>query len=416
MASVDSICSHGAFGGAGIAVSGYECLLEQEDREGGVVIVDMKELRASIPALAKYTYVDTAQRGLTPVQVTAAGSAALQLWEDLGNHPEFGALKQQVRVGVAELLHVDSTEIAIVGSTGQGLNILAGALPWQPGDNVVVSAAEHPSNFYPWTNLRERGVEVRLVPCPTGALRPEDYEPYIDQHTRLVAASLVTFYPGGWLPAQELADLAHRRGALLVLDVIQAAAMMPVYPRELGADAVSAAAYKGLMSAYGAGFLYIAQPLLSQLKPEHLYMSGVIGEFGTGGGKMTDPNYGWKPTAGLFEPGGDNLAGLGQMKAALEIIQSIGVEQIGIHVRSLARQLAEGASRLGYQVDTPMDHLANIVCLHMEDGKAIVSFLDEKKIKASARRYGLRMAFHAYNTAEDVDIVLAALAEYPLRG
>ena len=379
-------------------------------------MVDMKELRASIPVLEQFTYVDTAQRGLTPVQVTAAGFAALQAWENLGTHQEFAELKEQVRAGVAQLLQVDSTEIALVGSTGHGLNILAGALSWQPGDNVVVSATEHPSNFYPWTNLRERGVEVRLVPCPAGALRPEDYEPYIDQHTKLVAASLVTFYPGGLLPARELADLAHRRGALLVLDVIQAVGILPVYPRQLGADAVSSAAYKGLMSAYGAGFLYIGQHLLPKLKPEHLYMSGVVGEFGVGGGKLTDPDYGWKQTAALFEPGGDNLAGFGQMKEALQILSGIGVENIGAHVQILARKLAEGGKALGYQVDTPMDHLANIVCLRIADGKAIVQFLDDQRIKASARRYGLRMAFHAYNNLEDVNTVLAALAEYPLRG
>jgi selenocysteine lyase/cysteine desulfurase len=193
--------------------------------------------------------------------------------------------------------------------------------------------------------------------------------------------------------------------------------MLPVYPRELGADAVSAAAYKGLMSAYGAGFLYISQELLPQLKPQHLYMSGVVGEFGVGGGgKLTDPNYGWKESAVLHEPGVDNLAGLGQMRAALGIINEIGVERIGRHVQGLARELAEGAAALGYQVDTPMDHMANIVCLHIEDGKALVSFLEERKIKASARRFGLRMAFHAYNNYEDVEKVLAALADYPLRG
>lgn len=378
--------------------------------------MDLNQLRAAIPPLQEWTYVDTAQRGLTPTAVTAAGCAALQLWENLASHREIAELKDGARAAVAGLLQVDPSEVALVGSTGHGLNILAGAFPWQPGDNVVVSSAEHPSNFYPWTNLRERGVEVRLVPCPTGALRPEDYAPYIDQHTRLVAASLVTFYPGGWLPARQLADLVHQHGGYLVLDVIQAAGMLPVYPRKLGADAVAAAAYKGLMSAYGAGFLYIGQHLLPRLRPQHLYMSGVVGEFGVGGGKLTDPNYGWKQTAQLLEPGVDNLAGLAQLRTAIEIIQQIGVEQIGEHVQRLSRQLAEGAAALGYQVDTPLTYLANIVCLRIADGRALVSFLDERRIKASARRHGLRMAFHAYNNAEDVQRVLAALAEYPLRG
>ena len=281
---------------------------------------------------------------------------------------------------------------------------------------MVVSTTEHPSNFYPWTNLRQRGVEVRLVPSSDGSLHPEDYQPFIDSRTRMVAASLVSFYPGGLLAARQLADMAHQQGAFLVLDVIQAAGILPVYPRDLGADAVTAAAYKGLMSAYGAGFLYIGQQLLSKLRPEHLYMAGVVGEYGVGGGKLTDPNYGWEQTAILFEPGVYNLAGLGQMKRALQIILGIGVEAIGTRVLGLARKLAEGALALGYQVDTPLDSLAGIVCLHLADGKGIVQYLDECGVKASARRHGLRMAFHGYNNEQDVERVLFALAEYPLRG
>ena len=82
--------------------------------------------------------------------------------------------------------------------------------------------------------MRER-VELRLVPCPTGILQPEDYRPYIDNRTQAVAASSY-FLPGAWLAVQQLADIAHAAGALLVLDVVQAVGILPVYPRELGAD------------------------------------------------------------------------------------------------------------------------------------------------------------------------------------
>lgn len=373
------------------------------------------EWRQDIDVLSRLVYLDTAQRGLTPGSVTKAGCAQLMAWQDLESDYAIRELKQTVRAGVGRLLQVDAAEIALVGSTGQGLNTVAAAFPWQSGDNVVVSTTEHPSNFFPWTNLMQRGVEVRLVPSADGSLHPEEYAPFIDARTRLVAASLVSFYPGGLLAARQLADLAHQQGAYLVLDVIQAAGILPVYPRELGADAVAAAGYKGLMSAYGAGFLYVSQQLLSRLKPMHLYVAGVIGELGITGGKLTDPNYTWRQEAALFEPGFSNLAALGQMNQALQIILDLGVERIGERVLALARQLADGAATLGYQLDTPAEHLAGIVCLRMADGKSVAQFLDEQGIKTSARRHGLRMALHGYNNEQDVEQVLAALAEYPER-
>ncbi len=370
------------------------------------------EWRQDISVLSQWTYLDTAQRGLTPRTVTQGGIEQLQEWQDLGSGKGVRERKTAVRADIARLLQVDDGEVAFAGSTGQGLNAIAGAFPWQPGDNVVVSNTEHPTNIYPWTNLRLRGVEVRLVPSADGSLHPEDYAPYIDDRTRVVAASLVSFYPGGLLPAKRLADLAHSRGAYLVLDAIQAAGILPVYPRELGADAVASAAYKGLMTAFGSGFIYIAKQLIPQLRPEHLYISGAAGEMGVGGGTLTDPNYQLRQTASLYEPGWLNVAGLGQMQQALAIILELGVEQIAEHVCGLSRQLAEGVKSLGYQLDTPEEQLANIVCLRLPDAPALVQFLEQRQIKASARRHGLRMALHGYNDHSDVERVLEALADY----
>ncbi|MGI6358178.1 MAG: aminotransferase class V-fold PLP-dependent enzyme [Bacillota bacterium] len=375
-------------------------------------LVSFAEWRQDIPVLSHWTYLDTAQRGLTPQAVTQAGVAQLEAWQDLDQEKGIRELKANVRADIARLLQVDEDEVAFVGSTGQGLNTIAGAFPWQPGDNVVLSGTEHPSNLYPWTNLRLRGVEVRLVPSEDGSLHPEDFRPYIDGRTRMVAASLVSFYPGGLLPAAQLADVAHRHGAYLVLDVIQAIGILPVYPGQIGADAVAAAAYKGLMTPFGSGFMYISNQLAAKLRPEHLYIPGVVGEMGVVGGTLTDPDYRLKPGAALYEPGWNNLVGLGQMQQSLQTILEIGVERIAQHVRALARQLASGARDLGYRLDTPEGQLANIVCLRLADAPSLVQFLGERKIKASARRHGLRMALHGYNDQVDVDRTLEALAEY----
>ena len=158
-------------------------------------MLTLEQFRLKFARLQEVVYLDTAQRGLTPPELTEAGCQVLRDWEAFDSSNS-RLRTEQAKERLATLLRVSSEELALVGNTAQGLNAVASAIPWQAGDNVVLADCEHASNFYPWAHLRERGVELRLVPCPTGILQPEDYRPYIDNRTQAVAASLVTFYPG----------------------------------------------------------------------------------------------------------------------------------------------------------------------------------------------------------------------------
>lgn len=378
-------------------------------------MLTMDQFRQMFPLFKEVVYLDTAQRGLTPQALTDAGCQVLQDWQNL-NSSNIRQLAGQAKEKLAKLLQVETDELALVGNTAQGINRIASAIPWQAGDNVVLADCEHASNFYPWAHLRERGVELRLVPCPTGVLRPEDYRPFIDERTRAVAASLVTFYPGALLDARKLADIAHAAGALFVVDAVQAVGILPVYPRDLGADALISAAYKGLMSAHGAGFIFVRKEIIPRLMPSHLYMFNVEGELGMIGDAFTSPDYSLRPTAVRFE-GAHHMVGVAQMNRALDYILELGVEQIAEHVQVLAAELGAGLANLGYQVDTPLtpQHLRSIVCVRMADGKKLAAYLAEQGVLASARRHGIRLALHAYNNAADVERTLETFASYSER-
>ncbi len=378
-------------------------------------MLTLEQFRLKFARLQEVVYLDTAQRGLTPPELTEAGCQVLRDWEAFDSSNS-RLRTEQAKERLATLLRVSSEELALVGNTAQGLNAVASAIPWQAGDNVVLADCEHASNFYPWAHLRERGVELRLVPCPTGILQPEDYRPYIDNRTQAVAASLVTFYPGAWLAVQQLADIAHAAGALLVLDAVQAVGILPVYPRELGADVLVAAAYKGLMSAHGAGFVYVKESVLSRLVPSHLYMFNIEGERGMVGNAFTSPDYTLLPTAVRLQMP-QHAVGVAQMNQGLELILELGIEQIAEHVCSLASKLGQGLADLGYTVDTPLtpEYLRHIICVREPEASKLVEFLAENGVQASARRHGVRMAFHAYNNEADVERALAVLKAYKER-
>ena len=364
--------------------------------------------RTLFPQLNQWTYLDSAMMGLTPPAFCKAGSRVLNDYVWL-NTVTAHALPKQVRSKIAQLLNVSVEEIALTGSTTQGLNIIASSLGFKSGDNVVVSACEHPSNLYPWTNLRNLGVEVRIVPCSDGILRADDFRPYVDNNTKVVAASLITFYPGGMLDVPGFAELAHSAGALLVLDAAQAAGFVPINPKASGADIIVAPSYKGFMSGDGGGFIYIRRDLVAKLQPSHLYLGGAKGDLGIWG-SVTQTDYSLVDTALLLEVNTVPDIVLAQMDKALSVLMDLGLDNIARHTQTLATELAQGLAELGFEVEPGAP--SHIVCVRTPQARDIAAWLKERHILASARRYGLRFGLFAYNNEADVVKVLGILREW----
>ena len=116
---------------------------------------------------------------------------------------EIEATYARAQEKVANLLNVNTDEIAFLNSATDGINTLAYAIDWQPGDNVVISDVEFPSDVLVWTKFETTGVEVRVVRHVDWVIRPEDIAAQIDEHTRVVAISYVSYFTG---QRQNLAD------------------------------------------------------------------------------------------------------------------------------------------------------------------------------------------------------------------
>lgn len=345
-------------------------------------------------------------QGLTPPVIARAGVRTLK--HNIYLSGENDGLSERVREKVACLCSVDRDEIAFTGSTTQGLNIVASAIKYEPGDNVVVAACEHPSNIYPWTNLRRLGVEVRLVPAVDGIIDPEEFKQYVDSRTRVIAASMVTFYPGGVTDAVSMSRLAHSVGALFVVDAAQAVGFMPVLPRDLGVDILVAPSYKGLMSGHGGGFIFIRKDIFRELVPSHLYIRGAKGDHGIWGG-LTSPDYGLSDKATLFEVNSVPEVVLAQMDKALDLLLELGVQTIAVHAQSLAGKLRQGLREQGWDVEEAGE--SHIACIRHNHAPQLEKALAAKNIFCSARRYGLRFGLYAYNSSADIERTLFAMKE-----
>ncbi|MBI2536345.1 MAG: aminotransferase class V-fold PLP-dependent enzyme [Gemmatimonadetes bacterium] len=223
------------------------------------------------PWTAETVYLNNAGIGPIPErtrrlldQLTARRTAPYLL-----DSRELHAALQEARVTVARLLGAQPDEIALATNTTYGLNLAAGSLPLRPGEKVILSDREFPANVYPWLRLRERGVEVELVPT-TGPGWPDEArleERLHDPRVRVLAISSVQFASGYKADLNRLGALCRTNGTYLVVDAIQAMGHVPLDVRRTPVDILACGGQKWLLSPWGSGFVYLRRELIAHLEP-----------------------------------------------------------------------------------------------------------------------------------------------------
>ncbi len=318
------------------------------------------EFRRQMPIAERWAYFDHAAVGPLPGPsrdailnwVRQAAEQGDTVW------PEWQARVEQCRRLGAQLIGAGADEIALVRSTTEGISLVAEGYRWQPGDNVVTLDNEFPSNQYPWLNLAERGVETRRVPTDGGRVDLNRLEAACDARTRIVSISWVGFASGWRVNLDDVAELAHRRGALLFVDAIQGLGAFPLDVARTPIDFLAADGHKWLLGPEGAGLLYLRKPLLDRLRPLGVGWHSVV--------HASDYNriaLDLKPTAARYEGGSQNMAGFIALAASLELLLHFTPAAIGrriLEITDLACQRLEAA---GSPILSPRegDHRSGIV-------------------------------------------------------
>lgn len=386
------------------------------------------EAYREFPATEHLTYMDVAARGLISRAVRTALDAHLD-GRLLGSaqKDEYFALVERTRSRFAELINAQPDEVALTKNVSEGLNMIATALPWQAGDNVVLCPElEHPNNVYCWLNLRRLGVDVRVVPPRDGHIPIDEMVNAIDARTRVMTASTVTFAPGFRTDVERLGRACRERGVFFMVDAAQSCGVLHTDVVGSHIDGLAVSTQKGLLGLYGMGFLYCRRDRAERMQPAYLARFGVdLGDAHEAA--LGSYDYQLMPGARRFDLGNYNFLGCAAADAALAQLLVYGVRAIEHHVVGLSHQLAQGFLDLGLPVcgGTPGPHLAHIVTVGelssshygTEDERfnQLYAFLNEHEVRLSIRRGVLRFSLHVYNTPEDVERVLE-LTQRWLRG
>jgi cysteine desulfurase/selenocysteine lyase len=331
---------------------------------------------------------------------------------------------EEARVKVQRFLGAaDIRDIVFVRGTTEAINLVAqsyGRSTLKPGDEIVISHMEHHSNIVPWQLLCEQtGAVLRVVPIDDrGEFLLDEYEKLLGPRTRLVSVVHVSNVLGTINPVREIIELAHRRGVPVLLDGAQAVAHLPVDVQELDCDFYAFSGHK-LYGPTGIGVLYGKAKLLETMPPWQ------------GGGDMISSVTFAKTTYNVlpykFEAGTPNIAGAVGLGAAIDYVESVGLEGIAAYEQDL---MAYALKRLeevpGLRLLGTAPHRASVLSFVLEDPPVaaldVGTQLDHEGVAVRTGHHccqPLMDRFHVpstaraslalYNTRADVDALVAGL-------
>lgn len=371
------------------------------------------EFRRQMPAAERWAYFE--HSAVSPLPATTRDAIGRWLSEaTLEGANAWGRWDrrlQEVRSTAAKMVGASEEEIALVHSTTEGISFVAEGFPWQEGDNVVIPADEFPANQYPWLNLASRGVDVRRVPPDNGRLDLNRLESACDERTRIVALSWVGYLSGWRTDLNAAAEIAHRRGALLLADVIQGLGVFPLDVRETPIDFFATEGRKWLLSPEGTGLLYIRHEHLAKLRPLCVGWNSV-----SHANDYSRIELKLKDSAGRYEGGAPNSVGFIGMGASLDLLTSFGPEAISQRVLEITDRCCEELQRLGAVIHSVRDRRENcsgIVTFELPgcDSLSLRKFCAQRHVSISCRLGRLRISPHAYIDDTDIDRLIAALDE-----
>lgn len=361
-------------------------------------------VRADFPIVRERTYLNSAYIAPVPRQVVAAGQAFVES-KSLRPIPLGDMLKKtdEVRGQFARLVNASPDEIGFLFATSEGENIVANALDFVRGDNVVIDELHYDTEFVLYRQLEStKGIELRIAKHREGAIDIQAFEPLVDRRTKLVSVSWVSHRNGFRHDMRRIADLAHGHGALFYADAIQAVGMFPIDVRHSGVDFLCSGTYKWLLGGFGVAPFFIRQDLLDRIRLDRFGALHVAKE-------LPGHRFELYKTAKRFDYATLPFAEVYQLGAGIAYLERVGVDKIEQHTVALAKELRAGLAAQGYRLFTPEGNASSIVTFFFgRDPAEMRAAFDAAKIDTTVRdaQKQVRVSPALFNTKVDVARIL----------
>ena len=358
-----------------------------------------ERIRGRFPVFRDKVYVNSCSQGALSDAVRGAYQEYLDGWDANGAEWEHWVERSEaIRGRFAGLLGVGPDEVAIQTSVSAAVSALVSGLDFSGERNRIVIS----ENEFPTVGQIAHAQELRGAQVVQVEPDPEAYAAVVDERAALVCSTFVSFRSGKVHDVEAIYRVAKEHGALMLVDAYQGAGALPLRATEV-ADVVVGGTVKYLLASAGLAYMYVADDLRRRLPTQTGWFADEnIFE-------MQIARYRPHPSARRYDAGTPPVPSIYGGLAGIDLILEAGVPEIRDHVAGLVRRLIDGCAELGASVVEP-EGAGPLVCVRSTDAPALVAALDREDIVTSERDSSLRVSLHLYNTDDDVDAVLAALA------
>lgn len=315
----------------------------------------------------------------------------------------------------------DASSVVFTSGTTDSLNrIVFGYMKYhlQPGDEVLLTKAEHASNILPWLELaKECGIVVRYIPLTVdNELTIEAVMNTVTEHTKVISIAHVSNVIGDVRPVSEIGDYCQKHGILFVVDGAQSVPHLPVSVTKMHIDFLAFSAHK-MLGPTGVGVLYGRKDLLDEMHPTS-FGGGMNASFTSEG----DVSYREVPTR--FEAGTPNIAGVIGLGYAIDYLENIGMENVHAHELMLKDYLLSRIKEINNVEVYNANVSGSTVIFNLKDvfSQDTAVFLNHFHICVRAGNHcakilkdqihvanTCRISFYFYNTKEEIDRLIEAL-------
>ncbi|WP_443191366.1 aminotransferase class V-fold PLP-dependent enzyme [Pseudomonas indica] len=356
-------------------------------------------------------YLNHAAVAPWPKRATLAVTAFAEENAHLGarDYPDWLQTERRLRERLKHLLNAPSTaDIALVKNTSEALSFVAFGLDWRPGDEIVISDEEFPSNRVVWEALKPRGVVVKQIGLQ-GSDPEGDLLAACGPRTRLLSISSVQYASGLRLDIERLGHACRTRGVLFCVDAIQHLGALPFDAQACDCAFAMADGHKWMLGPEGLGVFYCRSDMREQLRLHEYgwHMLEHAGDY-----DRSD----WQParTARRFECGSPNMLGAMALEASLSLLEEVGMDAVGLALADRVQRLHDGLTNIvGVSLHSPSDpaRRAGILTFSLDgwDNQALFERLKAEQVICAQRGGGIRLSPHFYTEAQVIEETLALL-------
>ncbi|MDE1464517.1 aminotransferase class V-fold PLP-dependent enzyme [Spartinivicinus poritis] len=373
----------------------------------------MSQWHAEFPLNPDIYYLNHAAVAPWPARAAQAVEAFAQenIQQGASQYPNWLAIEQQLKDRLAKLINAaDWQDIALLKNTSEALSVVAYGIAWQPGDNVVISDQEFPSNRIVWESLANQGVTVKQVDI-SGSHPEQALIEACDPQTRLLSISSVQYASGLKLDLTQLGNHCQQAGILYCVDAIQSIGAVQFDASAIKADFVMADGHKWMLGPEGLALFYSTPQARAKLSLKQFgwHMVEVQGNYDTLDWEIAQ-------SARRFECGSPNMLGAYALNASIGLLLEVGManveQQLLDNINWLQQQLAQ-LNNVQVISTTETNRYAGIVTfrVHNQEMAELHRHLMDKGVICAYRGGGIRLSPHFYTSKQVLEESLQIIAE-----